>query len=209
MSEPRALPMAAALADEDQARRDWYLLLGRLFAAPPDAATLAAVAAAAPAGHPGSEAPPFLQAVAGLAEACAQAEPAAVAQEYDAAFIGVGKSEIFLYASWYLSGFLHDRPLVAVRERLAELGLAGRADIGQTEDHFAALCETMAILIGSADPRLSSLGTQRDFFSRFLAPCFEPLCDAIEHSGLTDFYKHVARLARVFLSIERQAFDFE
>ena len=209
MSEPRVLPDATVLADEDQARRDWYLLLGRLFAAPPDAATLAAVAAAAPAGHPGADAPPFLQAVAALSAACAQAEPSAVTQEYDAAFIGVGKSEIFLYASWYLSGFLHDRPLVALRARLGELGLAGRQDIGQTEDHFGALCETMAILIGSADPALSSLETQREFFSQFLAPCFEPLCDAIEHSGLTDFYKHVARLARVFLSIERQAFDFE
>lgn len=209
MSEPHALPIATALSDEDQARRDWYLLLGRLFAAPPDAATLAAIAAAAPAGHPGPDAPPFLQAVAELSAACAQAEPVAVAQEYDAAFIGVGKAEIFLYASWYLSGFLHDRPLVALRARLAELGLAGRDDIGQTEDHVGALCETMAILIGAADPALSSLDTQRDFFSQFLAPCYEPLCDAIEHSGLTDFYKHVARVARVFLSIERQAFDFE
>lgn len=200
---------APVLSEEDQGRHDWYLLLARLFRAPPDAVTLRAIAASAPSLPLPADAPPLLHALAGLAAACEQAQPEAVRQEYDNVFLGVGKAEIFLSASWHLSGFLHDRPLVELRETLARLGLARRTDIAETEDHFAALCETMALLIASGDPRVASLDTQRQFFQRFLSPWFEALCQAIEHSGNTDFYKQAARAAGAFLAIERQAFDFE
>ena len=184
-------------------------MLARLFRAPPDAATLAAIAAAGPEVSPGSAAPPLEQAFAALASACRQTSPQAVREEFDAVFIGVGKADVFLYACWHLGGFLNDRLLVELRDRLAELGLERRPDIGETEDHFAALCESMALMISSADPHLSAIDTQQAFFLQFLASWFEPLCDAIEHSGLTDFYKHVGRAARAFLDVERQAFDFE
>jgi TorA maturation chaperone TorD len=201
--------MAPVLADEDRARRDWYLLLARVFRSPPDAAVLRAIAAAGPDSPPPADAPPLVRALAGLADACAHAQADAVRQEYDSAFLGVGKAEIFLNASWHLSGFLHDRPLVELRDALAELGFTRESGIGETEDHFAALCETMALLIDSSDPRVSGIDAQRQFFQRFLAPWFESLSDAIEQSGNTDFYKHAARAARAFLAIERQAFDFE
>ncbi|MCM5568990.1 molecular chaperone TorD family protein [Burkholderiaceae bacterium FT117] len=207
--DTRAIPVAPVLGDEDLARRDWYLLLARLFREPPDAAVLSAVAAAGPAEPPGSDAPDLVRAFAELALACGQSDPESVRQEFDAAFLGVGKAEVFLNASWHLTGFLNDRPLVELRDCLADLGLARREDIGETEDHIAALCETMALLIGSQDPRLASVDTQREFFQRFLAPWFDSLCDAIERSGSTDFYKHAARAARAFLAVERQAFDFE
>jgi len=204
-----SIPIAPALADEDQARRNWYLLIAQLFRAPPDAATLAAIASAAPDGPPPPDAPPLARAFADLAAACAEASAAALRDEYDAVFLGVGKAEVFLNASWHLTGFLHDRPLVELRDSLAALGLARRDDIGETEDHIAALCETMALLIASPEARVASIDTQRAFFQRFLAPWFESFCDAIEHSGTTDFYKHAARVSRVFLGVERQAFDFE
>ena len=89
------------------------------------------------------------------------------------------------------------------------LGLSRRSDTSETEDHLAALCETMAWLIVAAPEAVRTVATQRIFFSRFLSPWNETLVDAIEHSGSTDFYKHAARLLREFFAIERQAFDFE
>jgi TorA maturation chaperone TorD len=197
------------LSDEDAERRNWYLLLAQLFRAPPTAATLAAIAAALPDEPVAADAPLLARAFVELTAACADADAAAVRVEFDTVFLGVGKAEVFLNASWHLTGFLHDKPLVELREYLGALGLARRSDIGDTEDHFSALCETMVLLIGSPDPQLASIEAQRRFFQRFLAPWFESLCDAIEHSGLTDFYKHAARAARAFLDVERQAFDFE
>ncbi len=208
-ADPHAGAAVGMLSDEDAERRDWYLLLAQLFRAPPAATTLAAIAAALPGEPIPAGAPLLTHAFAQLATACADADAQAVRREFDIVFLGVGKAEVFLNASWHLTGFLHDRPLVELREHLAVLGLARRSDIGDTEDHFAALCETMALLIGSPDAHLASLEAQRQFFQRFLAPWFESLCEAIEHSGLTDFYKHAARAARAFLDVERQAFDFE
>ena len=205
----RIAPGVPLLSDEDAERRNWYLLLAQLFRAPPSASVLAAIANAGPPSPAPADAPVMARAFSELARACEQADPEAVREEFDAVFLGVGKAEVFLNASWHLTGFLHDRPLVELREQLAALGLARRGDIGDTEDHFAALCETMALLIGSPDPRLGSLESQRRFFHRFLAPWFESLCEAIERSGLTDFYKHAARAAGTFLDVERQAFDFE
>jgi TorA maturation chaperone TorD len=65
--------------------------------------------------------------------------PAAAAEEYDALFGGVGKPEVFLYGSYYLSGFLNEKPLAALRDDLAALGLARDEQRGETEDHIAAL----------------------------------------------------------------------
>jgi len=213
-----AVVEAVRLPEEELARRNWYLMLARLFRAPPDAGTLAAIAQAGGRDAAGTglasppvpdDAAPLERAFAELADACRQASVDAVRQEYDSVFLGVGKAEVFLYASWYLTGFLHDRILVELRDRMAELGLQRREDIGETEDHFSALCETMALLIESADPRLSSIGTQRTFFTQYLAPWFERLCEAIERCGFTDFYKHAGRAARAFLDVERQAFEFD
>jgi TorA maturation chaperone TorD len=203
------LPASPELSEEDLGRRDWYLLLARIFRAPPDAAVLGSIASTAPGLPAPADAPPLVRALAELAAACAQAHSESVREEYDSVFLGVGKAEIFLNASWHLSGFLHDRPLVELRALLAEFGFERRCEVAETEDHFAALCETMALLIASTDARLASVDTQKQLFQRFLAPWFESLCEAIERSGNTDFYKHAARAAGAFLAIERQAFDFE
>jgi TorA maturation chaperone TorD len=104
-----------------------------------------------------------------------------------------------------MTGFLHERPLADLREELARLGIARRADVSETEDHVSALCEVMAMLVAEG----ASLDVQREFFSRFLASWIDDFADALERAGTTDFYKHVGRLARAFVAIERVAFDFE
>ncbi len=199
----------AGVAPEDAARARWYGLFATLFRAPPSAQWLAAIASSRSDEEPDDEASPLGRAWNDFARACAQADAEAVREEFDTAFIGVAKADVIPYASYHLSGFLNDRPLVELREHLAGLGLSRRADIGETEDHLSALCETMAWLIaGDAGPA-RDFAAQRAFFARFLAPCYESLADTIEHSGVTDFYKHAGRLLREFLAVERQGFDFD
>jgi TorA maturation chaperone TorD len=208
-AQARTIALQPAPAAEDAARADWYALVGRLFHSPPDAALLSRIAAAVGEAVEPGPASELERAFGGLAQASGQAAADAVRAEYETAFLGVGKPEVFLQASYYLAGFLHERPLAELRARLAELGVARRGDVSETEDHVAALCEVMRLLITSEDPALSGLDTQRSFFSRFLSPWCDALCDAVEHAGSTDYYKHVGRLARAFFAVERQAFDFD
>lgn len=198
------------VSPEDVARARWYATLAQVFRAPPSPGWLRDTGAQATApGAADTVDTPLGRAWDAFALACANADADAVRAEYEDAFIGVGKAEVFLNGSWYLSGFLHERPLVDLRAHLATLGVARRRDIAETEDHIAALCETMAWLIVAAPESLRTLDTQRVFFQRFLSPWYEALAEAIEHCGITDFYKHAARLLGEFLAIERQAFDFE
>ncbi|MEK9721141.1 MAG: molecular chaperone TorD family protein, partial [Quisquiliibacterium sp.] len=128
----------APLSPEEQARADWYALFATLFQTPPSAALLRQIASvsADPATGLG-------RAFAQFAEHCARADEDQVRQEFDIIFIGVGRPEVFLQASYYLTGFLHERPLAALRERLAELGLTRGENLSLTEDHCGVLCETM------------------------------------------------------------------
>lgn len=212
-ASPASLQSRRPVLPEDVARARWYAMLARIFRAPPSEEWLreigAQAATPADANDAGADESRLGRAWKRFAHACANADARAVREEYETAFIGVGKAEVFLLASWHLAGFLHERPLVELREHLALLGVARRADVADTEDHVAALCETMAWLIVAAPEPVRTLSTQRVFFQRFLSPWYESLVEAIEHCGVTDFYKHAARLLGEFLAIERQAFDFE
>ncbi len=187
--------------DEEFARAHWYALVASLLQAPPSAsrlATIASVGAVEDSSELGS-------ALGALAAACACVSEQAVHDEFNATFIGVGKPEVFVNASYYLTGFLHERPLADLRETLAAMGIARRAEISDTEDHVSALCDVMRMLITDGAP----LNQQREFFSRFLASWIDDFADALERCGTTDFYKHVGRLARAFVAVERAAFDFD
>lgn len=211
MSAPMPIDVdLAAVSPEDAARARWYGLFASLFRAPPSREWLAGVAASAgDAPDEASDEAALARAWREFAGACAHADAEAVREEFDVAFVGVGKADVIPYASYHLSGFLNDRPLVELREHLASLGLARRAGIGETEDHLSALCEAMAWLIAGNAAPARDIAVQREFFSRFLAPWYDSFADTLEHSGVTDFYKHAGRLLREFLAVERQAFDFD
>lgn len=198
-----------AASPEDAARARWYALFAALFRAPPAQAWLDEIGASVPRAADDAGESVLARAWSGFARACAQAEAGDVRQEYDDVFIGVGKTEVLPYASYYLSGFLNERPLVELRGHLAVLGLARRADIGETEDHIAALCEVMAWLIAGEGSAHGGLVAQRVFFERFLAPWYEAFAGALEASGSARFYRHAGRLLREFLAVERQAFDID
>lgn len=203
MSEP--LTPTSAL-DEETARAEIYGLLAQLFYAPPPAELLAALRVAvtdAPAQGAFLE-EPWRQ----LVGAAREQDDRAIAGEYDTLFGGVGKPEVYLFGSHYLSGFLNEKPLARLRTDLAELGLArDEATMSETEDHVAYLCEVMRYLIAGDDVAVANLTRQREFFSTHLQPWCNALCDAISAHPRARFYAQLAEFTRAFLGVEAQGFD--
>jgi len=206
----------APLAAEEAARAGFYALLARLYAGAPDADLLAAIAAAAPLvgeGVPAATdgtAQELAAAWAALTAASASAAPETVGQEYDELFVGVGKSEVNLHASHWLTGFMMERPLAELRDTLARVGLARRPGVPLVEDHLSAVCETMRILVGGQGDRPPApLAEQRSFFDRHLAPWAFSCCTAIGNCSLADYYRGVAQFTSCFLALERDSFAME
>jgi TorA maturation chaperone TorD len=202
----KTISFTTAADDADElARAELYGLLSRLWYAPPDAPLLQQFAVAVTqAPQTGSilEAP-WQELVATMR---ATTGPQA-ADEYDALFQGVGKPEVFLYSSYYVAGFLNERPLARLRDDLAALGLARDPAMGETEDHVAYLCEVMRYLIAGDDLAVCNLEQQRRFFRAHLQPWVEQLCDAVAQHPRARLYAALATLTRVFVEVEAQAFD--
>ena len=198
------LPLSSAL-DEETARAELYGLLAALFYAPP-APELLAQLRLAPTEAPSAGA--YLEepwrVLVGAARA---ASDTAIQDEFDALFGGVGKPAVSVYGSEYLSGFLNEKPLAALRDDLARLGLARDAGMPETEDHFACLCEVMRYLIAGDDVEISNLAQQQTFFARHLQPWNERFCDAIAARPQQPFYAALAGFTRAFMAIEAQGFD--
>jgi TorA maturation chaperone TorD len=191
--------------DEETARAELYGLLAQLFYAPPAPellANLRVAATEAPAAGGFLEEP--WRALVGAARALSDD---AIANEYNALFGGVGKPEVYLYGSHYLSGFLNEKPLARLRTELSSLGLARDEAMSDTEDHIAYLCEVMRYLIAGDDVTVANLARQQSFFAEHLQPWSAALCDAVAGHPKARFYAAVAELTRAFVSVEAQGFD--
>lgn len=199
-----SLPTTSAL-DEETARAEIYGLLAQLYYAPPTPQLLSALRGAvtqAPAQGAFLEEP--WRALVGAARACSDA---AIAEEYDALFGGVGKPEVYLFGSHYLSGYLNDKPLARLRDTLAELGLTRDDTIPETEDHISYLCEVMRYLIAGDDVAVANLTRQCEFFAGHLQPWVNDLCDAIAAHPKAQFLAVLANFTRAFMHVEAQGFD--
>ena len=131
----------------------------------------------------------------------------AIKDEYEALFGGVGKPEIYLYGSHYLSGFMNEKPLARLRTDLNSLGLERSEVMSDTEDHFAYLCEVMRYLIAGDDVAVANLTRQREFFSTHIQPWANLMCDDIQNNTKANFYASLAEFIRAFMGIEAQGFD--
>ena len=202
MTTTQALKFDTPDRGEEAARADLYGLLATLLYAPPPQALLDAIALAPTAGEGVLD-----LAWNGLASACRQAQADAVRAEYEQLFIGVGKPEVMLYGSYYLSGFLMEKPLAALRTDLAHLGLQRPESVVESEDHIAFVCEVMRTLIAADDVMPANVATQKTFFATHMQGWVIDACTAIEAHPQSAFYQAVARLARSFFEVEMQAFD--
>jgi TorA maturation chaperone TorD len=202
MTSAQPLKFEAPDQGEETARADLYGLLATLFYAPPSQQLLDTIGSAQTEGDGILE-----TAWADLAGACKTAQAELVRQEYEALFIGVGKPEVMLYGSFYLSGFLMEKPLAALRTDLANLGLQRDESVPESEDHIASLCEVMRYLIASDDPLHANIAAQKQFFANHMQPWVLQMCDAVTSHPGTLFYAPVAQLANSFFEVEMQAFD--
>lgn len=192
--------------DSDElARAELYGLLARLWLAPPDGELMAQFKVAVTQSPvPGG----LLEAPWGqLVAAMRATTPQTAADEHEALFHGVGKPEVFAYGSFYLTGFLNEKPLAALRHDLAALGLARDEARVETEDHVAYGFEVMRYLIAGDDIAMCNLEQQRRFFRAHLQPWVDALCDAVEAHPRADTWRAVAGLTRHFMLVETQAFD--
>ena len=197
--------LATSALDEETARAEVYGLLAALFYAAPSAALYdklrVAVTQAPAAGA-------LLESSWGELVAAAREQSLAdTSREYDVLFGGVGKPEVYLFGSHYLSGFLNEKPLAALRHDIAALGLARDEAMPETEDHAAYLCEVMRYLIAGDDVQVANLTRQREFFTCHVQPWFPRMCEAVMQHPKARFYRTLAAFTQVFISIESQGFD--
>lgn len=192
----------------DRLRAGTWNLLGNLLGRAPDAETLDLLCTTAePAAEPGEdEADPLAQAWIDLRRAAEGAHPGALAREYQDIFIGLGSGEVMPYASWYQTGSLLEKPLLDLRRELRALGVERHADVTEPEDHAAAVCEVMALVI--VDPGVSA-DWQQDFHEQHVAPWMADLFRDIREAPSADFYRAVGGLGGAFMDFERQYFAMQ
>ena len=187
------------LLDEvDQQRARLYALLGRFLARPPGRELLAQVATLRDDG--GGDGP-LGRALGELAELAGSTSEAGAEREYNALFIGVDRGELVPYASYYLTGFLNDRPLARLRQDMQALGLERAPGVAEPEDHVAALCEIMAGLITGAFGESPEIG-QRRFFERNLGSWAGRFFGDLEQAEAATLYRPLGAVGRLFLEIE-------
>jgi TorA maturation chaperone TorD len=189
---------ASDVDEVDLARAQEYALLSALLVRAPDADLLARLSRLR------GDASPLGVAHVALAQAASRIEVRAIEREYFDLFIGLGRGELLPYASYYLTGFLNERPLARLRDDLAQFGIERVDGNYEPEDHAATLCEIMAALAGG---RFQAAGdAERRLFGKHLAPWMGRFFADLERAQAADFYRHVGTLGRVFIDIEAEAF---
>lgn len=184
--------------DVDMLRAREYALLAGLLLRAPDRVLLGRLA-----GLVGDESP-LGAAHTHLARAAATADPGLVEREFFDLFIGLGRGELLPYGSYYLTGFLNERPLARLRTDLARLGVERAPGLCEPEDHIGILCEVMAGLAGGAIE--AGPGAERRFFDRHVEPWAGRLFADLERARAARFYTPVATLGRLFIAVESEAF---
>jgi TorA maturation chaperone TorD len=189
------------LSDEDRLRADMYALLGELLRKEPSDDVIKTVAAFQGDGSDSGSASSVL---ATLASKLSGNE---IRDEYMRLFIGVGRGEILPFASYYLTGFLNDKPLANLRNAMAELGIERAEGVKEPEDHIASLFDIMNGLICGAFGASTDLGVQVRFFKTHIEPWAPLLMQDIEAAKSAVFYAPVGTIGRAFMDIESAAFD--
>lgn len=186
---------------EDRMRADLYNYLGLLLAAPANEVLLAQTA-----GLSGDDATDLGRAIAGLARVARATSPGAVETEFNKLFIGLGRGELLPYASYYLTGYLNEKPLAVLRADMAHRGIGRAPNVFEPEDNIASLMEVMGGLIMGRFGQPASLEDQRTFFDRHIDPWAAKFYSDLEAAKNSVLYASVGQVGRIFMEIEREAF---
>jgi TorA maturation chaperone TorD len=190
----------ADVAPEDVLRAQCYRLLGRFLSSPPTAADLQAGAALR------GDDSDLGRAVGAFARVCAGSDTASVANEYQDLFVGLVRGELVPYGSYYLTGFLHEKPLAKLRQDMARLGVEREEGVAEPEDHIASLCEMMAGFIDGSFGRALALEEQKAFFKTHIGSWAPVLFGDMEVAKASVLYAALGSVGRVFIAIEEGAF---
>ncbi len=185
---------------EDRLRADFYNFLGLLLAGPPDQMLLDQMA-----GLTGDDTD-LGQAIQAMARVAKVTKPSAAEREFNALFIGLGRGELLPYASFYLTGFLNEKPLAQLRNDMAARGITRAKNVFEPEDNIASLMEMMAGMIVGRFGSATSLDEQRAFWNKHIGPWAAHFYSDLEGAENSVLYASVGTAGRVFMEIEREAF---
>ena len=185
---------------EDRLRADLYNFIGLMLSGPPDQLLLDQCA-----GLSGDDTD-LGQAIKSLARVAKVSKPRRVQSEFNALFIGLGRGELLPFASYYLTGFLNEKPLATLRADMTALGIARSENVFEPEDNMASLMETMAALIVGRFREPASIETQKTFFNQHLAPWAGHFFADLEAAKNSVLYASLGSVGKAFMEIEREAF---
>ena len=188
------------IADEDRMRADLYDFLGLLLAQPPSQTVLSQTATLS------GDDTALGQSISGLARVANVTKPAAVEQEFNALFIGLGRGELLPYASYYLTGFLNEKPLAQLRSDMAARGITRAANVYEPEDNIASLMEMMGGMIAGRFGQPAGLATQQEFWNRHIGPWAAHFFADLEAAKNSVFYASVGAIGRNYMEIEKEGF---
>lgn len=188
------------ISAEDRLRADFYNFLGLLLAGPPDQLLLDQMA-----GLSGDETD-LGQAIQSMARVAKVTKPAAAEREFNALFIGLGRGELLPYASFYLTGFLNEKPLAQLRNDMAVRGITRAQNVFEPEDNIASLMEMMAGMIVGRFGSPATLEDQKAFWNKHVGPWAAHFYSDLEAAENSVLYASVGSAGRVFMEIEREAF---
>ncbi len=188
------------ISAEDRLRADFYNFLGLLLAGPPDQLLLDQMA-----GLSGDDSD-LGQAIGAMARVAKVTKPAAAEREFNALFIGLGRGELLPYASFYLTGFLNEKPLAQLRNDMAARGITRAQNVYEPEDNIASLMEMMAGMIVGRFGTPATLEDQKAFWNKHIGPWAAHFYSDLEGAENSVLYASVGTAGRVFMEIEREAF---
>ncbi|MGI9483082.1 MAG: TorD/DmsD family molecular chaperone, partial [Hyphomicrobiales bacterium] len=188
--------LTSPLSEEDGLRAQLYKLLAFYLRAAPDQAGLNM------ASELTGDDTPLGDAISALAKIAGKTQPIAISQEYHDLFIGVGRGELLPYGSYYLTGFLHEKPLAKLRADMAKIGITRQPDVKEPEDHIAAECEMMAGLIEGVFENSGGLEQQKEFYKAHLAPWARHFFADLEGAKSSVFYAALGGVGKAFFDIE-------
>lgn len=188
------------VAEEDVLRAAMYDMLSVLLARPPRRDLIDRVAKL------DGDRSEMGRAVQALARVALGATESSVEREFNRLFIGLGRGELVPYASYYMTGFLHEKPLALLRTDMARRGIERAANVFEPEDNIASLCEMMAGLILGRFGAPEALPGQRDFFAQHMGAWAGHFFTDLEGAKESVFFAPVGAVGRVFISIEREGF---
>ncbi len=194
-------PVVDQLTPEDALRAQIYHLLAGFLSRAPDKTNLEI--ASNLTGDDGE----FGQAIATFAKLANRSHPDVADTEFHDLFIGVARGELLPYGSYYLTGFLHEKPLVILRSDMAEKGIERIDGLKEPEDHIASVLEMMAGLIEGAYGNQLPLSEQKVFFNKHVNSWAGYFFKDLEEAKNSVLYAPLGTIGRLFMKIEQDAFE--